>query len=437
MRFRRVFFLIFAVILSSAWGYMGFLYGSRSCLPATDREPYSQGASPLANTSLETAKKNSPVVFGAFTSAFASSLGSAGEKLAGAPLRSEISLTLGERAYPASAWALASLIEGVELTGDMESEIPLTRIETAKLDLPSESAFSVRWGDREHVLKIAPELLKTLTLYQEDGGPIPLSATLIWEGGAKGLSLPEWSKELESLGFKPLVTRGGGSIESSGEGLAGSEHFFFALPSVGSGNGKALLKTWGDEVVYADVTLSGDALAVVQQTLGSTGIPRAGAVLPESLTTGVWSWRERGGLRSSYVKAALNDGAGSLYSLYRWSEVPELNNRLVYGLARTWDGYLTDLSLWFDREGWEEVRDEIFRWFGVEGFGFTDTSAPILKDGLELSLNNVDGKIVVAGIRDALLQEFAGVRRVGNGEGIVKSVRAEFLKKELPADKEN
>lgn len=331
---------------------------------------------------------------------------------------SEISVERKGTFWPASGWAVA-LFSGARLVDDIPGGLPYTRIETAEFpvleDGKAASPFTVRWKDETLEFAESPASMKTLVAYQKDVGPVPLVVTFVWNSPAL-TELQSWLGAMKN--FKPLVSRSDNSIESGIDTSNLTELFFY-----NDNGGKALLKVRDNHVMYADITLSSDAFAKLQDSIKDIEMPYLPGKMPESFALGDWIWRERGAIRPDYIKSSLSDGVTSTFSLYQWSSDRKRNDYLVYGLAKTWNGYLTDLSLWFDREKWDTARKDIFAWFGMEGFNFSETNAPVSKNGLEMMLVNVEERVVVVNIRDTKMAELVTAFSDGWGEGLVIEVR--------------
>lgn len=340
------------------------------------------------------------------------------KNIGSAPLMSEVMLITDKELLPASPWVFVN--QGIaELTGDVSGGMPFTRIESAVFNAKGgkESKFSLRWKGRDLAFPGMPQSVKGITTYQKNTGPIPLLVTFVWSSPSL-TNLPEWTTFLN--GFSPVIAKNRNS-ETREEEIDGIEFFF----SDGKG-GKALLKIKNSLVVYADVTFTSDAFETYQKAAGEGGLPLLPARLPENFSLGDWSWRERGMIRPDFVKSSLSDNATTLYSLYQWSIDRKKNDHFVYGLARTWNGYLSDISLWFDRNGWDSVRKDIFSWFGMEDFNFVEMQSPVSKNGIEIMVENVDEKAVVINIRDTKIVQMFTAYSEGWGEGLVHEIRKDW-----------
>jgi|LSQX01.3.fsa_nt_gb hypothetical protein len=355
------------------------------------------------------------------------------EKVISAPVLSEISIEKDGEYYPASAWVASLLYKG-KYIDDFPGGIPYTRIEITELPGlyggKAAKPFPLRWGDEYFTFIEHPQSIKSIVSYQKNVGAVPLLVTFIWPAPA----LTEVGAWVESLkGFDILVSRDGDGVGTE-SGVAMQEVSEYFLHN--DKGGKALLKVRDGNVVYADVTITSDAFEKLQNMIKSGDIPNLPGQLPESFVLGDWTWRERGGIRPDFIKGVVTDGMASMFSLYQWTNDRKQNTHLVYGLARTWNGFLSDLSFWFERDGWEKVKNDVFKWFGMEGFNFTEMNEPIYKNGLEMFLVNVDEKIIVVNIRDTKIAELASIFYDGWGDNLVLEIRDDYIWKMAQSEKQ-
>jgi len=352
-----------------------------------------------------------------------------------APIMSEISIEKDGEYYPASAWVAALLYKSQSIS-DIPGGIPYTRIET--MDFPGVfngkmiTPFTVRWKDKVLSFKETPQAMKSIVSYQKNVGVVPLLVTFVWSAPAL-TNLDEWINALK--GFELLVSREESGVESGLDTQGASEHFLHHPLG-----GKAILKIRDGNVVYADVTILSDAFEKLQSLIQTKNIPMLPSELPDSFLMGDWGWRKRGIVRPDFIKTSVTYGMSSVFSLYQWTSDRNKNSHLVYGLARTWNGFLSDLSFWFDKNKWEDAKKDVFEWFDIEGFNFSQTSAPIEKNGLEMFLLNIDEKIVVVNIRDVKVAKMADIFSDGWGDNLAIEIREDYawkiMRTEMKEEKE-
>lgn len=404
--------LTVTAVAATAFVVFGVLYAYSLFFAPADERPDS-GTFAEMQLPAEVKIDYSDSMFDFFVPKLSEKMASVKSNVAVAPLLNEISVTSPDGAVdmPASVWAL-SVAGEMRLEEDMPGRIPFTRLESGYFvhDKAAATPVSIRFGDKTFSFPETPVRAKTLTAYQRDVGPVALTAVFTWPDPMIS-TFPEWEKAFS--GMRSVAVR----KTETPSGTVEQELFLH-----GDGGARALVKLRDGVVVYADASFESSSFAKYADA-AKDNVSTLPGKLPEAFSLGDWAWRERGVLNSDFVKSRVDEGEFSINSLVRWSSDGKANEPLVYGLARTWHGYLLDISLWFDRTGWEKVNKNVFSWFGMEAFSLAETREPVARNGLEMTVDNMEDKMVLVNIRDTKLVQLLTAVSEGLGENGVVDAR--------------
>lgn len=341
-----------------------------------------------------------------------------------------------ETLLPASPWVLSQKTKNWVLAEDIPGEYPNVRIEAGMCvsSQPEKNSFHIIAFDSDYKFPRTPQSMKSTVYYHPDTGISVLSVTYTWQSDEGELgTIQKWRDILQ--GFTPQVLYGG---VSSKTGLRSHDmEYFFHHPQ----GGKALIKNDSDKgkVTYVDVTFMSQGNNDVQQYFKQPVYAPLPSCIPGHRILGDWRWKEKNSIRKDFVKCSQYVGMDALHSLVQWvsqscgcdnsQDMGKMNQALVYGLAHTWNGYLEELTLWFNKDSWDSVRPLIFRWFDMEQFNFSEIQEPVHKDGLDMYVRNVDEKVVAVTICDTEIAHLKRVVHNYNGTARILEIRKSLLKK--------
>lgn len=336
--------------------------------------------------------------------------------------------------FPSSPWILSQKTENWVLAEDIPGEYPNVRIETGMYVSPTseKKSFHILAFERDYTFLYFPQGMKSVVYYHPDTGISVLSVTYTWQPCGENLgTIQEWGDILQ--GFTPQVSYG----VSDTQGLPSHDmEYFFHHPQ----GGKALIHSNKGRVTYVDITFVSQGNHDIQHHFKRPVYASLPSCLPGHQVVGDWRWKEKNSIRKDFVKFSQHVGIDALYSLTQWvspngcdntenREIEKMNHALVYGLAHTWNGYLEELSLWFNRNSWDSVRPFIFGWFDMEQFNFAEIQEPVYKDGLRMYVRNVDEKVVAVTICDTEIAHLKRVVHNYNGTARILEIRKSLLKK--------
>jgi len=323
-------------------------------------------------------------------------------RAAGAPLLSGLSVSFGGK-------KVAATVEQMEAEGFLTDSVsvpsgtPFAFLSHGVLKKNDEK-FSVSVIEKTWELPSSPDTARILSAVQSDLGETPLEAVFTWTDPSEK-KLDAWTKSLD--GFVISASR------TTTETDKRVTECFLKHPDGHS----AFAALVDGDIVFVDAVFTTKAGDAYFEAVGRDAGPLP-ARLPGKVSTGLWAWRERGGMRPDLVKSSFREGEYETFSLTRWTESADGNKVLVSGYARTWRGFLLDLSLWFERSKWDVARGIIFPWFNMADFNFVELVEPAVIDGIEMHAKNIDDSVVVVTIRDTKLAELASlfVRSSGNAK---------------------